>query len=549
VLLDLKFWEDTHPDDGGGDGWWSGTQQCFVQVARVGAALALSTSVAIAGNFTQQDDLPINTASSEGGGISSPNWRKKEHTAYQRWWAQDEFVTPVATPAFEDDSWSPPTLVIPKTQIQGPSWDDEALFWPLEETYDWTARWVTPPINISGPAWDDQSPAWTIDEQYDWAAKWTKAASTQFTPAWADEDFVPAVASALDDGSWLNLNPQVIKPLVSIFVETGSEDVPLLVAGGDWSNTIVSSQRLRHQTQFQRWWPQDDIVTAATPIGFDEEPWQVFGAVLQKAQAAGPVWAGDEIVTPPAAVSLDDQDVTWSPPTLVVPKIQIQGPNWNDEALFWPVEEVRDWSAPKWLSASITVSGPTWADEQIVPAGSLGIDDEPWQVRTPTAPPATVRLWIDQDETLTPPPPLGVDEEPWQVYSPPPIPAIVRVWTWQDERTTPPAPLGVDDDYWQPFAAARTTQCIWKWWINEDYPALASQPDIYTANSRERLGGVRDFVEFGRVSTAIDFAESERIGIDGQSPPGSDVKRDAVIERIDSVVATVRTKRIGPDIL
>ena len=85
-----------------GESWWAGAKHCFVGVAIAGTAAALATSVAIAGTFKQQDELPTPVQATADSGSIASNQRKAETTSFRRWYAQDE----LPSHAFEDDSWA-----------------------------------------------------------------------------------------------------------------------------------------------------------------------------------------------------------------------------------------------------------------------------------------------------------------------------------------------------------------------------------------------------------------------------------------------------------
>lgn len=264
------------------------------------------------------------------------------------------------------------------------------------------------------------------------------------------------------------------------------------------------TQRLRHETSYQRWWAQDEFPSAPMTI-VETDGWEA----PRIAPAPAPlVFSADEDLPVAAAPSVALDDSGWVPEARVVqPFVKV-----------WEVEDEKVIAATPlgveldyWLRLEHgyrqTVSGVLWAtDDEIVPQpdkGGMGLpfygqrlqhqtgfrhwhqgdelpiaptfapEDDAWQAPIVVQPKAVILPTWHQDE-VTAQPAAAPFEDAWQqptVWMPA---AVTQVWSAQDEVVVQPAALPFED-YWHTLPWI-TPQPIARVWQQQDEVEQAASP-------------------------------------------------------------------------
>jgi len=432
--------------EGDGDSWF-GAHLATLGVVAAGAALALSTSVSIAGGFNKQDERPAAAAATPAAATSTAGFaqRKVETTVFHRWAVQDDapYTAPPAN-ALDDDAWQPFSYNPPPITLLAQPQDDHPA-WRIDEVYAWTAYTVAPitvaqpfsdndeiipqpaatPAGASSTGWgpkratqetvfhrwaaQDELPTpaapTTIDEGDTWAA-WPKVEALQLPPPaapFAAQDDLPAPAAVPDEAYWIQPPFPWPAPLFAVF-DDGFIEPPLVDETYPWTAPFTVPWAIAAQP-FQS---NDEIVPhAAGSIPFDEQPWQTFWSV-NVAPVVTVFDAQDERVAQPTA-SAGGGVISYEKgaPTIV------------------------RWHQPDELP---TAGAATLADE-----------GAPWVPPSAAAPPPVVTVFDAQDERPTPSTFVPPDDEG---------PVLLRsldeatstVWA-TDEVIVPQGTAAPDDSY------------------------------------------------------------------------------------------------------
>ncbi|MEQ1572776.1 MAG: hypothetical protein ABL993_00885 [Vicinamibacterales bacterium] len=463
-----------------GDSWWAGARQCFVGIATVGAALALGTSVAIAGSFNKQDELPAPEvqATADSGSIAS-NQRKAETTSFQRWYAQDE----LPSHAFEDDSWAAPALgkTVPAALTV---WASDELGTPpatfVHEDEGWvvTLPAVKPVVTVFDQPDELPTPV-TATEGGDGELSGRRAQhQTNYLRWWQTDELQPS--QTFEDDFWQAPAPSKIT-LATLALWEG-DDLPSHAFEDDsWSGQAPPNAA----PQKFSLWDDGDFVTPASALGVDDEPWLVLqsrvvppvtrlwaendeivpqGPTLTVVEDDGPpllrnndealftVWAeNEEIVPQPAPLGIDDEPWLVLQSRVVPPVTLVFS---EGDELPTPVVAASDNAGNFSQRAQQKTSFQRWyANDEIVPQGpvlTVVEDDGPELLRNNDA--SLFTVWAENEEIVPQPAPLGIDDEPWLVLQSRVVPPVTRIWAENDEIV--PGPTGAPVFLYDPFPGA-----------------------------------------------------------------------------------------------
>jgi len=346
--------EQSFCDGNDGDSWWAGAQNCFVGVARAGAALALGTSVAIAGGFNKQEEYPTPILAPGDGGsnVVASGQRAQSSTQFVRWYQTDELPNP---PPYQDDTWQAP---------------------------------------------QPRNPALAT------------------LSVWENEDFAqPSATFSLDEDVWVVTVGTPPKPVLTLFSDTGSEDypTPILAPGDGGANTVVSGQRARIETQFVRWYQTDDFAPQAGNLPVDEDQWNVFVSLPPKPVLNVFGDTGAEDVPTPILAPGDGGGSFVASGQRAVSQTTFQRWYQTDEVVpTGPQLTVIEDDSPELLRNLDAPLYTVWSEnEEIVP--NIQVEEEPWQ-QFYTIPAKTVvtTVWDRGADEWPTPIPLGVSEDYWQ---------------------------------------------------------------------------------------------------------------------------------------
>jgi hypothetical protein len=316
--------------------------------------------------------------------------------------------------------------------------------------------------------------------------------------AWDDAALPVAVVASVpldDEQAWQA--PWVIAPTVTPLVwitgdELGAAEVVSSGGGG----------LLREPVRLHRWYGDDSLPVAATPLPVDLEYW--IRPPVQPPVRDLRLWTStDERETVPAALQVEDDStaplrtqpadatsVVWAENDDFPQQSAGAATRFEDEAfnpapkiagvngIVWAADEDLPSSAPTialddtyWHKPATAVIPPATLAlvDPDVPLVSRPVDDywqQPFSVRVDPA----VRVWLEQDERETVPAALQVDENEWaRPFSITP-PRDLRLWTSTDERETVPAPLQVEDESLAVLRARLVDATSVVWAENDDFP-------------------------------------------------------------------------------
>jgi hypothetical protein len=275
--------------------------------------------------------------------------------------------------------------------------------------------------------------------------------------AWDDAALPVAVVASVpldDEQAWQA--PWVIAPTVTPLVwitgdELGAAEVVSSGGGG----------LLREPVRLHRWYGDDSLPVAATPLPVDLEYW--IRPPVQPPVRDLRLWTStDERETVPAALQVEDDStaplrtqpadatsVVWAENDDFPQQSAGAATRFEDEA-FNP--------APKIAG----VNGIVWATDDELPRRFTPREDYWHRVYSIRVDPV-VRVWQQQDERETAATPLQVvDDDHWLPYT---IPAPPRhtLWATTDEIEQAATPLQVvDDDHWRAFSVpVAPTVTLW----------------------------------------------------------------------------------------
>jgi hypothetical protein len=468
-----------------GDTWEGGVAQRPVAgpIARAASVLAGAVALSMA-MHSPVDDI---VGADFGGGTPQPAAQRAQQGSVLWQWggAVDDIVPQPAVAVFEADDWQA-LAPIARIAPQQPWFEQDPIPVALEEG-EWTPQWApyrafvqqwlgedevveqpivgvpeedgwgvplaASPYRAFVQRWegDDEivvAPATLAAEEEEWRA-FVVPARVVLPPQWSNDDFLAVASFGPDDQGWEA--PWVVRSIWTQAWQAEEDIVPQPasdVSGTGGGTPQPASQRARHGISIVHLGGGDEIVTAATPLPFDEETWAAPWVVRTPAWAY--TWSlDDEKVVAPTGIVEDD---AW-----LVTVVDGGGSRWiplwsvQDAIPTLPVDEHYELPGPV-RSARPFVQ--QWADDQVIvtAAAPLPIDEQyhwqsSWQTRAPV-----VRLWADDD---TPQLPSIVEDEPYSPRAWLRAPLVYVPWS-DDELVTAVAPLQVDDEYWWTGAPRRT---------------------------------------------------------------------------------------------
>jgi hypothetical protein len=547
--------------------WWSGAKLAGIAIA--GAAALLSTNVAIAQGFNHQDEVSARVNSGQGSG-SAVNRRAQQTTGFQHWYQSDDIAPLAVQPVDETEWWTPPVVAQP---VVSRVWtlEDDAPTTPVAFAAD--DDWQPPRIASVTVApmvfreADELPTAATPLNAEDEFRPWIEARLTApVVKVWSGEDERPTPASfSPPDDEWSRFKVPVDAITAVVWAETDDMAPSQVVVGGAGSGN--SGRRAVEGTRFQRWWSTDDIAPqGAQPI--DDAPGWMPDARPQPIVAR--LWSlEDDVPSTPATFAADDD---WQPPRSVPAALVPQPFADTDEVQRAQVDD------EYWQPLATNLVQPLarlWQQQDdLIPAASpLQVTDDYWlSPPVPQVAPVTL-LWQQQDERNPVAAPLQGEDEYWQA---PPVPIaapVNRVWTlddvlvprpaidddyarelftiptppvnrvWMEQDFVVPRP-GIDDEYARELFAVKVPPFnrVWVW---QDEWSSGIVPDVFTVDSRERLGGRRAAIGRGRVGHKTDTVPDQ--SFHGTVNPGRIGSGDEAVpdRRIGGPNARVGAGRLG----
>jgi hypothetical protein len=450
------------PDDSVGDSWWAGAVQCFAAIPFAGALAATAFSASLCFGYQQQTDeiVPLPASAIE--------------EAYA--WQATARSAAASIPVF----WIGENIV-PQPVADGGLYVGGSAVLPFQDTSflvtPWVAETEVPP-----------QPAFAAEEG-SWWASFPPPLQRGPDPPLTDDETLPGAHVVADDDTWQPPGPAAGPSRTGPW--WGTEDLPSTPTAaiedeGSWRTPVL----LEDSRLLLTWGTggQTDAVTPPAGFVYEEDPWRPEGRAQPGPESVwlvvgheplpthveeeywwqGPpppappvrlVWAEDEQIGPLAPPA--DEPYWWiglSWPAAHAPPVQpVLLPPWrDDERPTSPVAFAADedgWGAPFQVQVPPGLRLVNWdTDDRVPPV--LGIDEEPWSVRTPLPPAAIVTVFRDPDEipagSLRGPaeemycavhtpsasrpiaplfvaedetvPVLKAEEKYWQVYTPPPPP-------------------------------------------------------------------------------------------------------------------------------
>jgi hypothetical protein len=426
---------------------YGGTHGNFAGVAIAGlAAAALATSVAIAGGFNFNDEIGATAADRGFGGTSAAAPAPDQAPRLLYWHQGDELPYTAPAPALSDDEWQPaPLQAAPRPTLVWVA-DDLPVAAPALTEGEWQAPSVTstaPPrlVWLADDLPATAAPSIALHEG-EWQPPFAIATRPVPLASW-DDAALPRLVP-LDEQAWQA--PWVITPTVTPLVwitgdELGTEAAPSVGGGG----------LLHDPVRLIRWYQDDSVPIAATPLPVELEYWQ--RPPVQPAVRDLRLWTStDERETVPAALQVGADDSAAplrTRPADATSVVWAENDDFPQQGAATRFEDDAFTPAPKIAG----VNGIVWAIDDDLPRQPWVPREEYWHRVYSIRVEPVLRVWLQQDERETAATPLPVDENEWaRPFSITP-PRDLRLWATTDDIEQTPAPLQVvDDDHWLPYA-------------------------------------------------------------------------------------------------
>ncbi len=366
-------------DDGSGDGWWAGAQQCFVGVAIAGAVAALSLSTAIAGSFKHNDEI-LPAAASVAHTHSAIGTQRAQHaTAFVRFTQSDELPAVAFTPA-DDGGWEPPQLAASPLPLFQP-WDSNEQL-PAIRLEDET--WVQPApivqaVTASLTLWagDELAPPAVVSEDY-WQ-RFDVVAGVPVLALWQQDDDLPAQAApVLDEYEWREQRYAEYRAAQQ--QETHHDELAAPVIEEYWFRTesaIVPA--------LLSIWTNEDDLPAAVTVAVDIEQFALDMRAVDKIDAT--VWTDTDYFapTPPdPAGAVTTSSVGNQRATSTTSIVRLQQQDELPVVVAFNVDEDQPWNFDQRSGDVFTYV--VWAEnEEVVPAATPAISEYEWAFSFTTA--------------------------------------------------------------------------------------------------------------------------------------------------------------------
>lgn len=228
-------------------------------------------------------------------------------------------------------------------------------------------------------------------------------------------------------------------------------------------------KRLRHSTEFKRWYQNDDLpVAAAGTPALDEGYWAPTPAPLVGPN--GVFWATDEGSIP----GVVPQEDYWLQDWRIYPPLA-KTPAWSNDDL--PVQAAATLvEEDYWLSiksAREEKRAPyAFVEDDLPVTATTLVEETEWNPYVPRVLPSFVYL---QDEDF--PALYAIAEEfYWQPNQPKAVPPLATLSVVCDEIVPQPAQLPIDEMYWLTFPrnASLTKLSKFEFLVEDDYPILTT---------------------------------------------------------------------------
>jgi hypothetical protein len=303
----------------------------------------------------------------------------------QPWQVDDGIAFAPPAQVVDEDGWWPSERVASRIPAQPWQVDDEITQSAPEATGDvapisvGTQRAVHRPVYIKWTA-DDDFPGIPptplgVDDDY-WTAPRAWQSATVRALWWGEDELgTPAAPLTVDDAYW---QPTTFAGgTVSIIAVWAGDEAPAPRVDEEyrWTGYVAP---LRPWV-VQPWYATDEVVTAATPLGVDADPWQPLRA-WQSAPVRA-VWLGeDELGTPATPLGVDDDG--WRAPVVVRPAARVEVLGADEPIVPQPeygfLAAGEEWVPGTWILARAQLTGPAF-DDAFPARETIAVEDYWWR--------------------------------------------------------------------------------------------------------------------------------------------------------------------------